>query len=155
MQVRGLDAAYNAAAAATKAANERAESVRREIWAVDSAIKALQAQIREIKQAGRSKLAAFGGQAVQALVAVVKRAEREFSRPPIGPVGQHLALEDSRSGLEGLGVKLNGRGGVRRLLRRLHAVVLATSSGGQHVGGVKSSCGRVESGWWEKGKGAG
>lgn len=44
---------------------------------------------------GRSKLAAFGGRPVLALVQAIKQ-ERGFSRPPIGPVGQHLTLEDSR-----------------------------------------------------------
>lgn len=46
--------------------------------------------------AGRSKVAAFGGRPVLALLQAVKQHGQQFSRPPIGPVGQHLTLEDSR-----------------------------------------------------------
>lgn len=158
----GLDAAYKGALAASKAAYERAEGIQASLDASQAQQKRLRQQIADVKAAGRSKLANFGGRPVVELVQarrcscrrccgaaaaggvrwrvacceraadgadclrcsaacihcprlaasqpnpppaallsflqMVKRSEAQFSRPPIGPVGQYLQLEDSRCG---------------------------------------------------------
>ncbi|KAL4422537.1 hypothetical protein ABPG75_008734 [Micractinium tetrahymenae] len=98
-EAAGKEAAYRAAQEATRAAQERSEAVRQRGAAASRRIQDLQRDIAQIREAGRSKLAAFGGQAAVRLVAALQRAKGQFSRPPIGPVGQHVTLQDSRWGL--------------------------------------------------------
>jgi hypothetical protein len=101
LQVAGIQSTYQEAAAATKAAHERAEALRGQLHAASGQLHLLQQQMQGIREAGRSKLAAFGGKPVVALVAAIGRAKGQFSRPPIGPMGQHLTLEDTRWGWGG------------------------------------------------------
>ena len=101
LQVAGIQSTYQEAAAATKAAHERAEALRGQLHAASGQLHSLQQQMQRVKEAGRSKLAAFGGKPVVALVAAIGRAKGQFSRPPIGPMGQHLTLEDTRWGWGG------------------------------------------------------
>lgn len=37
---------------------------------------------------------AFGGDRLPALLKAIASSQRKFSRPPIGPIGAHLSLED-------------------------------------------------------------
>ena len=74
--------------------------------------------------AGRNKLAGFGGQPAVRLVEAIKRASGQFSRPPIGPLGVHLALEDPT---------LAGEGG-RGVCMHMHAGRWALRPGGSADG---------------------
>ncbi|PRW20506.1 structural maintenance of chromosomes 6B isoform A [Chlorella sorokiniana] len=109
-QVGALEAAFREAADAARAAHERAQGISAGLDALQAQQTRLQHQIADIKAAGRSKLAAFGGRAVVELMQAIKQAGARFSRPPIGPLGQYLHLEDSRWAMAveaALGFKLN------------------------------------------------
>lgn len=97
-QVAGKEDACRAAQEATRAAHERVEAARQRYAATSRRIQDLQRDVAQIRDAGRSKLAAFGGQAAVRLVGALQRCKGQFSRPPIGPIGQYLTLEDSRWG---------------------------------------------------------
>ena len=94
----GVDGEYQRLAAATKAAHERKEAVSSQCYAAASHVQALQQQVQQIREAGRSKAAAFGGRPAASLAAAIQRSKAQFSRLPIGPVGQYLSLEDPRRG---------------------------------------------------------
>lgn len=95
----GKEAAFRAAHEATRAAQEHTDVAHQRCSAAQRRIQDLQRDVAQIREAGRSKLAAFGGQAAVRLTAALQRCKGQFSRPPIGPVGQHLTLKDSRWGL--------------------------------------------------------
>lgn len=65
-----LEATYREAMDAAKAAHEHAEGMSAGLDAVQQQQRRLQQQIASIKEAGRSKLAAFGGRPVVELVQV-------------------------------------------------------------------------------------
>ena len=92
--------AHRAALVATKAASDRSDALRSSWYAAERQLKQVQDQIKGIREAGRSKAAQFGGKPMQALVTAVQRAKADFKRPPIGPVGQYLTLQDGRSANE-------------------------------------------------------
>ncbi|PSC67130.1 structural maintenance of chromosomes 6B, partial [Micractinium conductrix] len=94
-----LDAAHRAAQDSSKAAHQRAEDVSYQRDAAQRHMQALERDIVQLRSAGRNKLAGFGGQPAVRLVEAIKRASGQFSRPPIGPLGVHLALEDPTWGL--------------------------------------------------------
>ncbi|KAL4424708.1 hypothetical protein ABPG77_000051 [Micractinium sp. CCAP 211/92] len=98
-EAAGKEAACRAAQDATRAAHERADAVQQRSAATSRRIQDLQREAAQIREAGRSKLAAFGGQAAVRLAGALQRCKGQFSRPPIGPLGQYLTLEDSRWGL--------------------------------------------------------
>ena len=78
-QVMGLEAAYRDAAAATQAAHERADGIRASLDAAQAQQKRLRQQIADVKAAGRSKLANFGGRPVMELVQVGCAGQRVLS----------------------------------------------------------------------------
>ncbi|XP_042503753.1 structural maintenance of chromosomes protein 6B-like isoform X1 [Macadamia integrifolia] len=49
-------------------------------------------RIRELQQNQTNKVTAFGGEIVIRLLRVIEKYHRRFTRPPIGPIGAHLAL---------------------------------------------------------------
>ncbi|KAI3430279.1 hypothetical protein D9Q98_004875 [Chlorella vulgaris] len=109
-EVAAADAAQQAASATHRSACERAHALEQQRFGADRTVKAVQQQMQQIKEAGRSKVANFGGRAVASLVAAVQRAKGQFSRPPIGPLGVHLTLDDNRWALaveSALGLQLN------------------------------------------------
>lgn len=63
-----LEAAHREAAEANKAVHERSMGIHASLDAAQEQQRRLQQQIADIKAAGRSKLAAFGGRAVVELV---------------------------------------------------------------------------------------
>ena len=101
--------AHQAATDATKAANDCSDALRSSWYAAERQLKQVQQQINGIKEAGRSKAAQFGGRPMQALVTAVQRAKADFSRPPIGPVGQYLTLQDGRYAAIEIGVLAVGQ----------------------------------------------
>ncbi|WCJ36463.1 structural maintenance of chromosomes 6A [Euphorbia peplus] len=56
--------------------------------------------IRKLRQHKSNKVTAFGGNKVIDLLQSIERYHQRFNKPPIGPIGAHLALiEDDRWGL--------------------------------------------------------
>lgn len=54
--------------------------------------KDLQTQLQRIRRQQNNKVTAFGGDIVLRLLRVVEEHHREFTRPPLGPIGAHVAL---------------------------------------------------------------
>lgn len=52
----------------------------------------LQAQMRRLQSQQNNKVTAFGGDAVLRLLRVIEEHYQRFIRPPLGPVGAHVAL---------------------------------------------------------------
>ena len=84
---------------AAAAAQEAARNVESQV-AQERAAAARTASIRNklggLREAARSKQGAFGGLHAARLAQAVERASAHFHRPPIGPMGQYLALQDTR-----------------------------------------------------------
>ncbi|XP_065871539.1 structural maintenance of chromosomes protein 6B-like isoform X2 [Euphorbia lathyris] len=50
--------------------------------------------IRQLRQHKSNKVTAFGGEKVIHLLQLIERYHQRFNKPPIGPIGAHLALRD-------------------------------------------------------------
>lgn len=79
-QADRLQAAFNEACHASKAAVERREALRGQCWSQHQRITGLRQQIDQVRQAGRNKLAQFGGRPMMELVQVGRAAGRCFWR---------------------------------------------------------------------------
>lgn len=51
-------------------------------------------QIRGLQENQKNKVSAFGGEKVTALLQVIERHHHKFQRPPIGPIGSHVTLDN-------------------------------------------------------------
>ncbi|XP_027103971.1 structural maintenance of chromosomes protein 6B-like isoform X1 [Coffea arabica] len=51
-------------------------------------------QIRGLQENQKNKVSAFGGERVIALLQVIERHRHKFRKPPIGPIGSHVTLDN-------------------------------------------------------------
>ncbi|KAL3521410.1 hypothetical protein ACH5RR_019559 [Cinchona calisaya] len=51
--------------------------------------------IRDLQQHQNNKVSAFGGHRVITLLQVIERHHRKFQKPPIGPIGSHMTLDNA------------------------------------------------------------
>lgn len=81
---------------AAEAAQMAALEAEKELAWVQSQVADLERQQAQAIGAQRNKLVRFGGEPAKRLTALVKQQLGRFSAPPVGPLGAHLQLPDSR-----------------------------------------------------------
>lgn len=82
-------------------ANHSTLNVQRSTAAVPAfQVQKSQQFLRDLQLCQHNKLAVFGGDPVTRLVEAIRRNVRRFHRPPIGPLGFHLALKEPRVSAE-------------------------------------------------------
>ncbi|XP_076932337.1 structural maintenance of chromosomes protein 6B-like [Bidens hawaiensis] len=73
-------------------ARDELRTINSEIGDYEKKFNESQNRIRELRLNQTSKVTAFGGSKVTYLLQAIERNFRKFKKPPIGPIGSHLAL---------------------------------------------------------------
>ncbi|KAK9811990.1 hypothetical protein WJX73_006757 [Symbiochloris irregularis] len=73
---------------------ERVDSAGRDARDASSNLRMLNTRLQELKNAHAKPVVAFGGNQVDKLLTEIQRKVSQFHRPPIGPVGAFLSLDD-------------------------------------------------------------
>ncbi|KAI5060286.1 hypothetical protein GOP47_0024706 [Adiantum capillus-veneris] len=91
-QLRRLEEEMATIDSRSTSASEEVNQVREEIEEKKRESRELNAQIQKLQSQQSNKVTAFGGENVLRLLRTIEQRCREFSKPPLGPLGAHVGL---------------------------------------------------------------
>lgn len=80
----------------TDSANQQVVNIKAEMDEIRANLNDLAGFLRRLSQQRINQMTTFGGDRVLELLKFIEQREREFSTPPIGPIGSHLTLVDAK-----------------------------------------------------------
>jgi len=80
--------------AKTDSATHQVVNIKAEMDEISANLNDLAGFLRRLNQQRINQMTTFGGDRVLELLKLIEQREREFSTPPIGPIGSHLTLVD-------------------------------------------------------------
>jgi chromosome segregation ATPase len=78
-----------------ESATQQVATIRAEIDDINGSLRDVQGSLRRLQEQRQNQMTTFGGQKVIHLLQIIEQRYREFSTPPIGPIGNHLTLVDA------------------------------------------------------------
>lgn len=91
-QLRRLEEEMSNSELKATSATEEVNQIRDEIEEKKREFRDLEAQVRKLQSQQNNKVTAFGGENVLRLLQVLEKHSQEFTKPPLGPIGAHVAL---------------------------------------------------------------
>lgn len=79
----------------TNSATQQVVKIKAEMDEIAANLNDLNGFLRRLSQQRVNQMTTFGGDKVLELLKLIEQREREFSTPPIGPIGSHLTLVDA------------------------------------------------------------
>lgn len=76
-------------------ATQQVASIKAEMDEIGQSLRDMQGFLRRLREQRVNQMTTFGGNRVLRLLQIIEQRERDFSIPPIGPIGSHLTLVDA------------------------------------------------------------
>ncbi|KAG0605052.1 hypothetical protein M758_9G027800 [Ceratodon purpureus] len=78
-----------------ESATQQVNTLRSEIDDITGNLRDVQGLLRRLQEQRQNQMTTFGGSKVINLLQIIEQRYREFSTPPIGPIGNHVTLVDA------------------------------------------------------------